>query len=1112
MKLFSHINLCFVFIALVCLNGKITAQSTTMNYVLTKTMLDNTGTTSHNIIDYHDGFGRLVETVQKAASPTNKDIVTLQEYDFAGRITTIHQPVSIAGSGAYASAVQVQSVAENFYNDYDPYHSIIYELSPLNRIEKHIGPGMVWHMHLDRGDKTAWFTNASPVDYSCALYVVASPTSLQKKGVYAAGELFVTRNTDDDMNVSYIFADKQGRILLQREMNGTVTYDTYFVYDDLGNLCYVLPPLAADALGATATWDDTNTTLKNYAYIYKYDGRNRCIQKKLPGIDAISMRYDQADRLIFSQDGNQRAKPIPEWTFFCYDLFGRQTVSGIWKSATLPALDSLVVRTGYSGSGPLAGHTVNLTLSQVELMTVNYYDDYAFTSGVSRLDYVTPPAGYGSRFSSAKGLLTGTRTYRLDDPSKYTVSALYYDHRGRLVQGHTSNHLGGYEDEYFAYTFTGKVKQRQHVHSAAGKDTQTEVYIYNYGDPVTNPAERLLSVTHKLNAATAVTLATNSYDEVGRLLTKTRAGEQSTYFYNVRDWITQITGTKFNQTLTYNTAINDVTPTKTTFNGNISAMKWKAGDETVERGYQFTYDGLDRLTTASYGEGTSLTANPNRYDELVTYNKTGNILTLQRKGKTDTGFGLIDNLAYNTYNGNQVTKITDAVTPGPLYAGAFHFMDGANVAVEYTYDANGNLKKDYNKKIVNIVYNSLNLPDGLQFTNGNTTNYVYDAAGQKLSVTHLTAIAGVVIPMTSVMTPLTTAQISTTFKTDYCGNVIYENGVVSKILTEEGYITLAGTTPTYHYYLKDHQGNNRVVINQSGTVEQVNHYYPFGGLMGESTAGGVQPYKYNGKELDRMHGLDLFDYGARHYDAAIGRWHSVDPLAEKYYSISPYAYVANNPVRFIDPDGMRVNPIYDEYGNFQGTDDRGLKGEAIVLQKKDFKQGMSHEDALGKGTLYSESPKVINPTILDKIESLHKALPNRPDYDGYINQIDANDWYRNGKGEPLFTDLNKIDLSNIRSLGEKHVGDIRTFNLFFASNSLIDALVYGQITLKRYPNHQIKAYSDTYNFEMHNWSNPLNWGRNAETVLGGINAGKGTPYTIHIYGSKTLKPYFPWTK
>ena len=156
--------------------------------------------------------------------------------------------------------------------------------------------------------------------------------------------------------------------------------------------------------------------------------------------------------------------------------------------------------------------------------------------------------------------------------------------------------------------------------------------------------------------------------------------------------------------------------------------------------------------------------------------------------------------------------------------------------------------------------------------------------------------------MGSIVPPLST-NVALTLKTDYCGNMIYENGQLSKILTDVGYITLANSTPTYHYYLQDHLGNNRVVIDEHGQVEQVNHYYAFGGLMGESTGGAAQPYKYNGKELDRMHGLDWYDYGARHYDAVLGRWMCVDPLAEKYVWTSPYLYGGGNPIRIIDPNG-----------------------------------------------------------------------------------------------------------------------------------------------------------------------------------------------------------------
>ena len=128
------------------------------------------------------------------------------------------------------------------------------------------------------------------------------------------------------------------------------------------------------------------------------------------------------------------------------------------------------------------------------------------------------------------------------------------------------------------------------------------------------------------------------------------------------------------------------------------------------------------------------------------------------------------------------------------------------------------------------------------------------------------------------------------------------------LLTEEGYVDLSASTPAYYYYLKDHQGNNRVVINSSGTVQETNHYYPFGDVF--ASTGNVQPYKYNGKELDTKKGLNWYDYGARHYDATLGRWFVVDPLSEKMSAWSPYAYCFNNPIRLIDNNGA-IPTLYE---------------------------------------------------------------------------------------------------------------------------------------------------------------------------------------------------------
>ncbi len=213
----------------------------------------------------------------------------------------------------------------------------------------------------------------------------------------------------------------------------------------------------------------------------------------------------------------------------------------------------------------------------------------------------------------------------------------------------------------------------------------------------------------------------------------------------------------------------------------------------------------------------------------------------------------------------------------------------------------------FKKKISKIEYNLLNLPTKLNFADGSTISYSYDADGNKLRADYNLSLMNVINGTSS----SAQAGNGVTTHRDYCGNFIYENGALKMLLFDGGYVTFnSSNSPKYHFYLKDHLGNNRVVADANGNIEQVNHYYPFGGLMAEST-GDVQPYKYNGKELDRMHGLDSYDYGARWMSD--GRFCTPDPHAINYVGVSPYAYCENNPMNAIDIDGEDIYRI-DSYG------------------------------------------------------------------------------------------------------------------------------------------------------------------------------------------------------
>ncbi len=482
-----------------------------------------------------------------------------------------------------------------------------------------------------------------------------------------------------------------------------------------------------------------------------------------------------------------------------------------------------------------------------------------------------------------------------------------------MVQQKGINGNGEQTATYTHFSFTGQPLKIKRVQGA-----NTEVLDYTY-----DHADRLLTTVYRLNNDPAVTLADNVYDEIGRLITDRRNGNanlKTDYAYNLRSWVKSITSPLFTQTLYYQENIAGNTPC---YNGNISRMQWRTSKDAQERGYRFTYDNLSRMKNAVYGEGSTLAANVERFNEQVTaYDKMGNILGLLRYGQISaTSYGLIDNLNL-TYNGNQLQAVSDNAT-NSVYGNGMEFKDGATAITEYEYDKNGNLTKDLNKNISEIQYNCLNLPSRVTFANGDSIRYEYAADGTKLRTVH--TING------------------TTTTTDYCGNAVYENGVLKMLLNDAGYVSFPDKK--FHFYIKDHQGNVRVVADAEGNVEEVNDYYPFGGLMSNATGNDFQRYKYNGKELDRKAGLNWYDYGARFYDPGIGRFMTVDPQSEKLYHWNSYNYCIGNPVKLVDKDGeLPVILVPIVKGLAGGILDFGVQMSLNMAQGKSLSEAFSNVD------------------------------------------------------------------------------------------------------------------------------------------------------------------------
>lgn len=871
------------------------------NYVFTRTMLSEDSEEYFDEIQFYDGLGREVERTQSDGSFSFGNLYKhyLQEYDKMGRKEKQWLPAT--SGGAFVEPELYKNVILWPYNQGDKrlFSQTKYEESPLNRIVEQYGIGDAW---ADHPVHMEYLANTTDVSLRCSYYYINANDILVRQKDYLPGELNVTKITDEDARITYRFVDKEGNTVLTRQQDGGTMVDTYYVYNCMRKLCFVLPPMVND--------DISSANLDLYAYHYKYDHSGRCISKKLPGCTAISYVYDKADRIILSQDGNQLQDH--EWTFTFYDIHGRESLSGRCYIDTVPSLDDVIVTakriaSGRNTGGVLdSGYTVeNFPFTvfnphkQFTLLQANYYDDYFFTPDNKKLTFnfdVPSSEKYDSLYVneingsiSARGFLTGTKVKILgaDDSSSGTLSsAFYYDDKGRIVQRRSQNLMGGYDIDYFSYTFGGLLSAKMHLYQLSTRVRHMEEYFYKY-----NSLGDLISIDHNLdNAHENKQFVQCTYDKARRLQLKDvgHMGGYTNYVYDIRDQVTQASSPYFTEQLYYTNG-----PGTPCYNGNISSVVCEVQGDTNSKGYRFSYDGMNRLSNAEYGEGKDLKMNMNRFNERVTtYDKNGNILGLQRSGQIGVdSYGVVDNLSLS-YNGNQLLRVTDDAI-NSVFGNGFEFKDGNNIAEEYNYDYNGNLKKDSNKGIVLIKYNCLNLPTLIASIDGSTVNYLYGADRRKLRMIH------------------TVGDSITTI--DYCGNAVYENGSLKKILTEgEGYVSFSDTVPTYHYFSKDHLGNICAVYNDEREVEETNHYYPFGGM--QTSLSDVQPYKYNGKELYRQSGLDLYDYGARMYDAALGRWNVVDPLAEKYYGMNPYGYCNNNPIKNIDPDGRQVIPVPLPYG------------------------------------------------------------------------------------------------------------------------------------------------------------------------------------------------------
>ena len=484
-------------------------------------------------------------------------------------------------------------------------------------------------------------------------------------------------------------------------------------------------------------------------------------------------------------------------------------------------------------------------------------------------------------------LPTGSLTAVLDNsdnPTPPIASVTFYDTEERPVKTVSTTHLAN-THEQTETTYTLDDQPRKVSHTLKYKDdTYDDSYEYSY-----DRIGRLSGVTASFPSTDGnISITADTYNSIGQLIRSVSAGSETVYGYDIRGAISSLSNESVYQLITRNA------------NGTIAGMF----DNWIEHSYE--YDKAGRLLSETCDAGGSLGG---VFSSFYTYDRNSNILTLRRRGYPQGGVwpsGTVDDLTM-IYDGNRLVKVTDNADE-VLVEKSFDFHDGADLAAEYAYDANGYVTRDNNRGIADIAYNYLGLPSRIDICGDRSVEYVYDASGRKLSCLIKEADNFLIEDAPAVIFSLPSVGAlpdpdRTVSAREYIGAYEFTDGQITRINTPYGYYADDVFTP----YQRDYQGNNR------------NHasYYAYGLPVQESEVGDPDPYLYGGKEFYSLKGVNLYDFNARTYAADIARFMQPDPKAGDYHWLSPYAYCGGDPINFIDPTGCSTWVVLEPDGRYK---------------------------------------------------------------------------------------------------------------------------------------------------------------------------------------------------